>query len=314
MIVEWVETRAKSIAEAIELALDQLGVDESELDYEVLEEPKAGLFGRVRGEAAIRARVRPAQRSTEKKPRTKAAPKVAATPAPVAAPAKTPRVQKAVAAQASVASTAPSTPTKRRPSASTQAQAAAAAVAEAEVNPAPRRERRPAVERAARPERRPLGDDVAVDLSAVAASGIRFVEGLLEAAGLEAQVGSRIIDAQTLELEVTGDSLGVLVGPKGATLLAFQELVRTYVHHDTGGRSGRLMLDVAGYRQKRRVALEAFTRQVVASVLDAGERRAMEPMNAVDRKVVHDTANDIVGVRSISEGEDPFRYVVLLPE
>jgi spoIIIJ-associated protein len=103
------------------------------------------------------------------------------------------------------------------------------------------------------------------------------------------------------------------VGPKGATLLAAQELLRTFVHHDTGGRSGRLMLDVASYREKRRVALVAFTKQVAASVVETGERRVLEPMTAVDRKVVHDAVGDIDGVSSISEGEDPNRYVVLLP-
>jgi spoIIIJ-associated protein len=307
--VEWVETRAKSVAEAIELALDQLGVDETELEYEVVEEPKAGLFGRVRGEAAIRARVKPTQRSSEKKGRgAKAAGTTKEAPA---------RAEKAVAKSTSAAGPAKGKAadktepaSKRRPAASAQAKAAVAAVAD----------EKPKEPRSARPPRRPPverternGDD-AVDLSAVAASGIRFLEGFVEAAHLEATVSSRTIDEQTLELEVTGPSLGVLVGPKGQTLLALQELVRTYVHHDTGGRSGRLMLDVAGYRQKRRVALEAFTRQVVETVISSGERRALEPMNAVDRKVVHDTANDIDGVRSISEGEDPNRYVVLLPE
>ncbi len=303
--MEWVETRAKSVAEAIELALDQLGVDETELEYEVVEEPKAGLFGRVRGEAAIRARVKPTQRSTEKKGRGAKA----ATPAKEASA----RPEKAVSKTATVKTKAvdnPESNPKRRPAASAQAKAAVAAVAVAEEKPRPARPSRRAPASGAA-ERN--GDD-SVDLSAVAASGIRFLEGFLEAANLEANVSSRTIDEQTLELEVTGPSLGVLVGPKGQTLLALQELVRTYVHHDTGGRSGRLMLDVAGYRQKRRVALEAFTRQVVETVISSGERRALEPMNAVDRKVVHDTANDIAGVRSISEGEDPDRYVVLLPE
>ena len=312
--MEWVETRAKSVAEAIELALDQLGVDSTELEYEVLEEPKPGLFGRVRGEALIRARVQPTQRSTEKKGR---APKPSASAATAAKPVKAARGSKVAAAETPAVPVAATTK-RKAPSPAAQAALDAAAV---EVN-APQesgrssRAGRSAASKGPRPERRPFtpsdGNDV-VDLDAVAVSGIRFIEGLLEAAGLEATVGSRLIDAQTLELEVTGESLGVLVGPKGQTLLAFQELVRTYVHHDTGGRSGRLMLDIAGYRQKRRIALEAFTRQVVESVLDAGERRAMEPMNAVDRKVVHDTANSIEGVRSISEGEDPYRYVVLLP-
>ncbi len=309
--MEWVETRAKSVAEAVELALDQLGVDASEMDYEILEEPKPGLFGRVRGEALIRARVQPTQRSIEKKGRP-----AKSSAAPASKAVKAPRGSKAAAAS----EPAPPVTAAKRKAPSSLAQAALDAAA-AEVNAPPEPGRQPRSgrtpnARGPRPERRPFtptdGNET-VDLDAVAVSGTRFIEGLLEAADLQATVTSRLIDAQTLELEVTGDSLGVLVGPKGQTLLAFQELVRTYVHHDTGGRSGRLMLDIAGYRQKRRIALEAFTRQVVESVLDSGERRAMEPMNAVDRKVVHDTANSIAGLQSISEGEDPYRYVVLLP-
>jgi spoIIIJ-associated protein len=70
---------------------------------------------------------------------------------------------------------------------------------------------------------------------------------------------------------------------------------------------------VGGYRAKRRAALEAFTRKVVDEVLETGEERAMEPMGSVDRKTVHDVVNDIDGVETSSEGEDPRRYVVIRP-
>ena len=74
-----------------------------------------------------------------------------------------------------------------------------------------------------------------------------------------------------------------------------------------------MRVDVAGYRAKRRAALEAFTRKVVDEVLESGEERAMEPMGSIDRKTVHDTVNDIDGVETTSEGEDPRRYVVIRP-
>ena len=82
-----------------------------------------------------------------------------------------------------------------------------------------------------------------------------------------------------------------------------------------GTQEGRIRIDIAGYRQRRREALERFTQQVAADVVSSsGAQKALEPMNAADRKVVHDTVNDIDGVRTISEGEDPRRRVVLLPE
>ena len=80
-----------------------------------------------------------------------------------------------------------------------------------------------------------------------------------------------------------------------------------------GTQEGRIRIDVAGYRQRRREALEKFTQQVAAQVLESGTQKALEPMNAADRKVVHDTANGIDGVRTISQGEEPRRRVVLLP-
>jgi len=155
------------------------------------------------------------------------------------------------------------------------------------------------------------GEDVPVAEQAEQARG--FVEGLVAAFGLEGSVAVRMIDDETAEIVVTGEDLGLLIGPKGATLMAVQDLLRTVVQRRTAARHGRLLLDVAGYREKRRGALERFTQEVAAEVLSGGQPVALEPMNAADRKVIHDTANDIDGVASYSEGEDPRRWVVLRP-
>jgi spoIIIJ-associated protein len=85
------------------------------------------------------------------------------------------------------------------------------------------------------------------------------------------------------------------------------------VQREVGGHAARVRVDIAGYRAKRRAALETFTRKVVEEVLTTGEERAMEPMGSIDRKTVHDTVNDIDGVETTSEGEDPRRYVVIRP-
>jgi spoIIIJ-associated protein len=105
----------------------------------------------------------------------------------------------------------------------------------------------------------------------------------------------------------------LLVGPRGATLTAIEELVRTVVQRETDGRGARINVDVAGYRAKRRAALEEFTRSLAEKALSTGRPQRLEPMSSSDRKVVHDTAAGIEGVVTESEGEDPRRRVVLRP-
>jgi spoIIIJ-associated protein len=141
-----------------------------------------------------------------------------------------------------------------------------------------------------------------------------FVAGLVRAFGAEGSVAVREIDEDTFEVAVEGDDLGLLIGPKGQTLQAIQELARTSIQRKVIGRPARLLVDVAGYRERRRVALERFTRQVAEEVIASGERRVLEPMGPADRKTVHDTVNEIDGVSTSSEGEEPRRRVVLIPD
>jgi spoIIIJ-associated protein len=279
--MEWVETTGRTVEEAKDAALDQLGVDEQDAEFEVVEEPKSGLFGRLRSEARVRARVRPTRprpkeerRSRRKRPERDARPARADAPS-VDAPA-----------DADVSS------------------------------PPPRRERPPRDrQRQARPRNDDDGgsmvEDVPMEQQAEVARA--FLAGLVEQFGAEGSVEVRPIDEETVELAVVGDDLGLLIGPKGQTLAAVQELARTVVQRKTGGRNGRLLVDVGGYRQARRAALERFTKQVADEVVASGRARGLEPMSPADRKVVHDTANDIAGVSTTSEGEEPRRRVVILP-
>ena len=151
-----------------------------------------------------------------------------------------------------------------------------------------------------------------VPLAEQADEGRTFLLGLVERFGAQGDVEIVEIDEDTVELRVTGQDLGLLIGPKGQTLAAIQDLTRSAVQRRPGG--GRLLVDVAGYRQKRRVALEAFTRQQVERVLDGGTQLVLEPMAPADRKVVHDTVNSIDGVMTTSQGEEPNRRVVIMPE
>ena len=140
-----------------------------------------------------------------------------------------------------------------------------------------------------------------------------FLKQLATEFGLEANLAVTRPDEDTVELQLTGNDLGILIGPKGATLLAVQNLTRTVVFNETGGNNGHINVDVGGYRQKRTEALVRFAQQVAEQVRTSGNRTPMEPMSAVDRKVVHDTISDIDGVSTISEGEEPRRRVVVLP-
>ncbi len=142
---------------------------------------------------------------------------------------------------------------------------------------------------------------------------VDFLAGLLGELGMKGNVAASQPDEDTLAVDVDGGDLGVLIGPKGTTLLALQDLTRTVVQRQTGATNGRLLVDVSGYRHQRNQALARFAEQVAQSVLTSGSRKAMEPMSAADRKVVHDTVNGLTGVRTTSEGEDPHRYVVVLP-
>lgn len=306
--MEWVEIAGKTLEEAKELALDQLGVDADEAEFEVLTEPKAGLFGRVRGEARVRARVRPtAPRSKDggRRRRTKRADD------PVA--------------------TAVAEPENGRVSARTGAKdpAVASAIAEAMAEPEPRKaasrngsSRSRGGRNRSNGERRPRRSDdesrrgAPVSVESLEAQGqvaVTFLKGLLDAFGLEATVDVRSVNDSAVEVAVDGNDLGLLVGPRGATLQAIQDITRTAVLRETGMRDGWVIVDVAEYRVKRRAALEKFALQVADQVTSGGVAVRLDPMPPADRKVVHDILTTVDGIETLSEGEEPRRRVVVRP-
>jgi spoIIIJ-associated protein len=295
--VEWVETTGRSIEDAKEAALDQLGIDESEAEFEVLEEPKTGLFGRPRGEARIRARVVP------KAPRPK---------------------QERRPRRAKGGASAGSGGTGRKEKAASAADAtttddAAEAPAPTEASSRPKRggARRGSDSNGRAPKQQEgnhmTDDEVPVGQQADIIT--EFLEGLLDAFGVEGTITRTEVDEETIELSVEGADLGLLIGPKGQTLTAIHELSRTVLQRRATGRHvGRVRIDIGGYRQRRQEALARFVRQQAEAVLAEGTSRALEPMNSADRKVVHDTINEIDGVGTISEGADPDRRVVIVLE
>jgi spoIIIJ-associated protein len=139
-----------------------------------------------------------------------------------------------------------------------------------------------------------------------------FVSGVVERFGYSAETTVRVEEDQ-IYIEVTGSELGLLIGPRGATLDALQELARTVIQRRSEEHAARVTVDVAGFRAKRAEALSAFARGVATEVLSSGVAEALEPMSSADRKIVHDTINAIDGVVTTSEGADPRRYVVVRP-
>jgi len=145
--------------------------------------------------------------------------------------------------------------------------------------------------------------------------GEEFLKGLVNAFGVAGTVTVRDLEGgDIIELSVEGDDVGMLIGPRGQTLAAVQELTRTVVQRKAEAGQPRVLVDVGGYSRARRDALERFTRDVASQVVGTGVVRVLEPMPAADRKVVHDTVNTIEGVSTTSEGEEPRRRVVIAPD
>ena len=146
----------------------------------------------------------------------------------------------------------------------------------------------------------------------VAATADEFLRGLVEAMDLEAEVTSRVEDGRAL-LDVTGRDLGALIGRRGQTLDALQELVRTVVQRRLRSRV-RLLVDIEGYRARRRASLADYARAMANRARERGTEIELEPMNAYERKIVHDAIADVDGASSFSEGEEPNRKVIVRGE
>jgi len=137
-----------------------------------------------------------------------------------------------------------------------------------------------------------------------------YIEGLLDVADLDGDIDMDV-EGDRPVVSVVGATLTELVGPKGEVLEALQELTRLAVHRQTGTRS-RIMLDVGGYRARRRQELAELGRTAAEEVSRTGVPQRLEAMTPFERKVVHD-AVAAAGLRSESEGEEPTRRVVVLP-
>jgi len=292
--MEWVTITAATLEDAKTLALDQLGVAPEDAEVEVLEEPKPGLFGRLRGEAKVRARVRPTSvRETSRRER--------------GGRDGERRGGRSRSRERGGRDGRDGRDGERR--------------RERSDSRGPARERTPDRERSADDGDVSRDDDVSdnrrrredapkVPVTTVRDAATTFLDGLFQAAGLSATVESSI-DGEEIDIAVQGDNLTMFVGPRGATLTNLQDITRVVSQRRLGDHDTRLRVDVGGYRQRRKDALGRFALKVANDVQESGTPRILEPMNSADRKIVHDTLANIDGIVTHSEGDDPFRRVVV---
>lgn len=156
-------------------------------------------------------------------------------------------------------------------------------------------------------------DGVGEDLSSLEEEGeiaADYIEGLLDIADLDGDIDMDV-EGDRAVVSVVGATLNELVGDDGEVLEALQELTRLAVHRRTGTRA-RLMLDVGGFRARRRTELAELGRSVAEEVSRTGEPRKLRAMSPFERKIIHD-AVALAGLRSESEGEEPNRRVVVFP-
>jgi spoIIIJ-associated protein len=139
-----------------------------------------------------------------------------------------------------------------------------------------------------------------------------YLERLLDILDVDGDIDLDV-EGDRASVAIVGGDLKDLVGPDGAVLEALQELTRLAVAQSTGVRS-RLMLDISGFRARRRADLTSLAAETARRVASSGQPERLSPMNPFERKVVHDVIARVSGVHSESEGEEPNRRVVVLPD
>ncbi|MBJ7513848.1 MAG: Jag N-terminal domain-containing protein [Acidimicrobiia bacterium] len=309
--MEWVETTGKTLVEAVDSALTALGVDESDLEYEVLQEPKSGLRGKLgMGSARIRARVKPISREKPNDRRRRRS-----------------REEKSERGEGSDRNRPRSGPKgDKNGKGKTRSNEGSSGAgnesgkesvrdndrAEGSGEAGRRNRRRGGAGRSSGGDRERTVEKSSVSVEDQAKIASEFLEGLVGSFGYSGS-SSSVIENDDITVSIEGEGLGLLIGPQGVTLVAIEELSRAVLHRACGSGTARLHVDVTGYRAARREALAGFAAQVASRAVETGKEQALDPMNASDRKVVHDALVEFEGVETLSEGDDPRRYVVVRP-
>ncbi len=151
------------------------------------------------------------------------------------------------------------------------------------------------------------------DDTAQAADARGLVTRIVRALGVDADVDARE-EPEAVVITCSGPDVGLLIGRHGQTIDAMQYLLNAVGWRAHGEGRKEVIVDAAGYRARRKATLEALALRIAERVRDSGEPEELEPMTAVERKVVHLRLKDVAGVGTASEGTEPNRYVVVVPE
>ena len=328
-----IESSGKTVEDAVRAGLQQLGCDAADVTIDVLEAGRPGLFGMFGKLAKVRLTLKEndldfempslsldSQKTRAPKPEKKAEPKKAEkteAPAPknAEAPAAAPRkAEKTEAPEAAKAEEAPAAEAHAAEEPAAEAPAAEAPVTEAPR--APRRSRSNRAEKAERAESRPekKNDEPFVPsdpetLSEAGRIAYDFLKNVTEKMGV--QVAIRVTEeADHLSVAMMGDTLGILIGRRGDTLDALQYLVSLQVNKNREGYM-RVSLDTENYRAKREEALTRLAQRMAARARKTGRKVTLEPMNPYERRVLHSALQNNPYVTTHSEGEEPYRRVVI---
>jgi len=293
-MTEWVEVSGTTVDVAVEAAVAELGLESKEqAQIDVIQEPKPGFLGVGSRPAIVKVSRKPRKRN--RRGRRGAKNKSGSSSQKSS--------QKKTQAKPQQKKSSDRKPRNGKGSRTTGGQKAG----ESKKNGSPK-ERRPMDTNTSK-EAKQDKDKPEYSIEDQAKVAEEFLSGLLGSFGLEGEIGTRVED-EVLYLDVSGDQTEALVGPKGSTMHAVLELTRTTVQRRTFG-APRMRIDIAGYGARRREALTIYTGKLVEQLKENGGEVMLEPMNAADRKVVHDAAASFGGVRTYSEGEDPRRAVVI---
>lgn len=292
--MEWVEVRGRTVEEAVDLGLQELGLESAEAaDIEVLQQPQRGFLGIGSQDALVRIKPRPKRRRRRRSRGSGGK--------------GTDQGRGSQAGQAYGSGKGGRRQDRRGGGNEKRAGEPGRGRDGGKV-----RRQRGDSGKAGSAGTGAAGDELAgpaVSVEEQAGIVRGFLEGLLEAFGLEGEVSTRV-DDDIIYAEVVGDQTEALVGTKGVILDAVLELCRTMVHRQSQA-GARIRLDIAGYAERRREALRIYAGRLATKVVEEGGEVMLEPMNAADRKVVHDAVAEIEGVRTFSEGEEPARSVVI---
>jgi spoIIIJ-associated protein len=286
--MEWVEVQGNTVDLAVEVALKELDLGSREdATVEVIQEPKAGFLGMGGKDAIVKvSRAPKTRRRRRSRGRSRSSQNTEAN-------------QKS--SNQNKSSQGRSGQNKPKQKQQKQQQNSQTKKSRQEKQVPNSDEQKPDDRSNDRPEQAPIEEQAKV------AAG--FITGLLGAFGLEGTVETRIED-EVLYIDVEGAQTEALVGPKGSVMQSVHELTRTVVQRKTYG-APRMRIDIAGYRARRREALKIYTGKLAEQVIEEQDEAMLEPMNAADRKVIHDAVAEIDGVRSFSEGDEPRRAVVI---